>query len=116
MKLFIFVISASISFIFFLKIFSIIKKKRKTRRYYQLLRTYYAENAVLQALEKVNEQMHEPIIDKAISYLKYFPIKDYKSAFRIIEREICTNKINGLHERILEIEQRHMIFWIGQKY
>ena len=109
-------IASLLFFLLFFLIFSHrIKKKRKERKYFYLLQQYYAVNELVQALEEIEKELNSKTIGKALYYIKYMPLKDYKGAFYIIEKEFKHDKIKALHKRILEIEEKNCIFCLEQK-
>lgn len=91
------------------------KRIQKQRKYFYLLKQYYAVHELVQALEEIDKEVKNKSIGRALYYIKYMPLKDYRGAFLIIEKEFHHEKIKALHQRILEIEEKNCIFCLEQK-
>lgn len=124
MKIIYIAIVAAIVIIIFYLILCILDKralKRNAVRYVKLFREFYETNTVLNTLQLIQNEFKTGsvefiIIDRAIHYLNFSILKDYKTAFCIIEKEFHLQEVKQLHQEILEKEtSTNLVLGITQK-
>lgn len=107
-----------ISLIFFI-ILSIIKKNKRNK-YIQNFNEHYKNKSVLDSLKMMSD-LFKPnsneykAINKSINYLNKSCLKDYQTAFAIIEDVIDDNSIVEFHNKILNEEKRKVILMIEKE-
>lgn len=108
------IISVCVVIVFFcllLWIYSLLGRKRKSKRYLETFqRVYENEGNVPQALETASDEFRKKsreakAIRQALFYLDHSIFRDYETAFDIIEEEIKGRKVKDYHTDVIEKEK-----------
>lgn len=100
-------------------IIAIIRKKKR-KLYIQNFNECYKNKSVLESLEIISN-LYKPnsneykAINKSINYLNKSCLKDYQTAFAIIEDVIEDNSIIDFHNKILDIEKRKIVLLLEKE-
>lgn len=103
-----------------LTLFSVMKRKARNKKYCELVTAGYAEKGVLNALILTRDTFSKRsaeyiILDKAVFYLTMSCLRDYQSAFAMIEDIFSGKDVENLHDRILNTEKNKMILLIEKQ-
>lgn len=116
-----FILGISILFIVIvLYIVIIISKNNKGKKYIQCFSDCYKNKSILETLETISD-MYKPksdeykAINKSIDYLNKSCLKDYQTAFAIIEEVIDDNAIIEFHNRILDKEKSKIVLLLEKR-
>lgn len=116
-----FILGISILFIVIvLYIVMIINKNKKGKKYIQCFNDCYKNKSVLDTLETISD-MYKPnsdeykAINKSIDYLNKSCLKDYQTAFAIIEEVIDDNAIIDFHNKILDKEKSKIVLLLEKR-
>lgn len=105
------VICLIIFVLLFLIVMQAISKRSKARKYVNAFsESYKSEEKVLTALQSASEVFRKnskeaKAISKAVFYINNSILRDYKTAFGIVEKRIKGKKVTKLHREILEKEK-----------
>lgn len=91
------------------------KKTQNCNQYLQLLLQLYNEKNIVDSLGEIKKYFKRGsaeyiAIDKAIFYLGNSIMKDYETAFVIIEKVFHAEEIKELHRKIIEQEKANVVF------
>ena len=97
-----------------------IRKTKKNRMYVQLFEETYKNNSVIDTLLKIIEvykirSVENLVLRKAINYLQKSCLKDYQTAFAIIEDVFSGKKVKELHNTIIENEKGKLVLLLEKK-
>lgn len=95
----------------FLIVIHAVSKRSKAKKYVNAFsNSYKSEEKVIIALQSASEAFHKnskeaKAISKAVFYINNSILRDYKTAFGIVEKRIKGKKVTKLHREILEKEK-----------
>jgi hypothetical protein len=103
-----------IVFIIITDVMNTIKRQQRCKKYYQLFSSSYGNSDVRSTLESIRDSFRTntqeyKTLSKAVNYLYFSCLKDYQTAFAIIEDTFSSHDIEILHDEVLEKERGKMI-------
>lgn len=114
------VIAALVVTVIILVVLSLFDKKKRggnSQQYLEMLSQLYTEKSVIDSLLEVRESFKKGSVeyialDKAVFYLTQSIMRDYETAFTIIEKVFTDIEVKQLHQTIIEQEKANIVFML----
>lgn len=95
------------------------RRKRNSQQYVQLLSNYRNEKSVADSLNEIKDCFKRGsaeyiAIDKAYLYLTQSILRDYSTAFSIVEKVFGEHEVKQLHNEIVEYEKENIMLLLQQ--
>lgn len=116
-------VTAVVVFVVATLIFAIIKltefnkRKKNSKQYMEMLSDLYGQKSIPESLDEIKgcfkKKSTEYIaVDKAFFYLTQSIMRDYGTAFSIIEKVFRQPEIKNLHSEIMEAEKKNVMLML----
>jgi hypothetical protein len=98
----------------------LISKKKKCKNYVKVFEDTYKDDNVVNTLTKM-QSIYKPksieylAIDKSVTYLNKSILKDYQTAFAIIEDVFSNKEVEDLHDRVISNEKKKLVLALEKK-
>lgn len=117
------ILIAVIVFMTFMVVKTLLEIKARTKRdstYVQLFENAYKENSICDTLCKLKEvykdgSAEKLVLEKSINYLNHSCLKDYQTAFAMIEDVYTGKKVECFHDKVLKSEKDKAVLLLEKK-